>query len=80
MKGKGLSKTILADVDFKKVINADKVELNIDTKYLGFTKDIDGNIKGKGVLVCYSGDLNDIISKVKNKEKQKWLSDLLCIK
>ena len=63
MKGKGLSKTILADVDFKKAINADKVELNIDTKYLGFTKDTEGNIKGKGVLVCYSGDLNDIISK-----------------
>ena len=50
--------------------------LNYDEKVVKY---IFENIYGKDKYITIR-DLNDIISKVKNKEKQKWLSDLLCIK
>ena len=61
MKGRGLSKTIYGGVDFVDILNFDiDKEIRLGEAY-GFSKSKDGKIIGKGVLVCYSGDLNDIL-------------------
>lgn len=59
MKGKGLSKTIYGNMDLIDVVNFDTEEIRLSEAY-GFTMS-DDIITGKGVLVCYSGDLNDIL-------------------
>ena len=60
MKGKGLSKTIFKGMDLVSVVNYDiNKEIRLEEAY-GFFKSGE-IIEGTGVLVCYSGDLNDII-------------------
>ena len=60
MKGKGLSKTIFKGMDLVSVVNYDiNKEIRLEEAY-GFFKSGEV-IEGTGILVCYSGDLNDLI-------------------
>ena len=59
MKGKGIGKTIYKDMELVSVVNFDVEDIELSVTY-GFTLNNDV-ICGKGILVCYSGDLNDIL-------------------
>lgn len=59
MKGIGLHKTIYKDMELVDIVNLDINKIRLSEAY-GFTKS-DENIVGTGILVCYSGDLNDIL-------------------
>lgn len=60
MKGKGLGKTIYKDMDLVDVVNFDVENIELSEDY-SFTLN-NKVISGKGILVCYSGDLNDILA------------------
>lgn len=60
MKGKGLGKTIFNNIDLVSIINYKKDSIiELDESY-GFVIEKD-QLHGTGVLVCYDGDLNDIL-------------------
>lgn len=60
MKGKGLGKTIFNNIDLVSILNYNQNSvIELDESY-GFTIDND-KLFGKGILVCYDGDLNDIL-------------------
>lgn len=75
MRGKGLSKTIFGGLDFVELVNYDETAFSINEEYK-FTKDDRGKLFGCGILVCYSGDLNDLL-----KEEPLWytiIDGVLC--
>ena len=59
MKGKGLGKTIYKDMELVSVVNFDVEDIELSEAY-SFTLN-DDVVCGKGILVCYSGNLNDIL-------------------
>lgn len=78
MRGKGLSKTIFGGLDFVELINYDDNDVSLNESYK-FTKDDVGKLFGCGVLVCYSGDLNDLL--IKFREEPLWytiIDGILC--
>lgn len=68
MRGKGLTKTMFGKMDLTCVVNFDTEEIRL-SEALGFTMS-DDVISGRGILVCYSGDLNDILEMY--HEKPLW--------
>lgn len=62
MRGIGLSKTAYGDMDLVDVVNFDTDDIKLREGY-AFSKNEEGKISGTGILVCYSGDLSDILEK-----------------
>ena len=60
MRGRGLSKTMFANMDLDRCILFGEEEIELSEAY-GLIKDENDNISGQGILVCYDGDLNDVL-------------------
>ena len=74
MKGIGLSQTDFSYIDINDVYeykdNSDffKIQDILKENNYNYYLDEDGELRGKGILVCYKGDLNDITSQFKDSE------------
>lgn len=67
MKGIGLSRTIFSNIDLVDIVDySETKDIQLADDY-GFTSVNDNDIIGKGVLVCYYGDLNEILVQFKLK-------------
>lgn len=79
MKGKGLGKTIFNNIDLVSIINYKKDSvIELDESY-GFKIEKD-ELWGTGVLVCYEGDLNDILEIYKLEPLYYSISDGILIR